>query len=68
MLPQLVKEAAAPIGAIDKMTVISTDGASDLTKSVASNVTQGMQLASDLLGIDLGGDVPARWPTATARR
>ena len=34
--------------------MISTDGASDLTKSVASNVTQGMQLASDLLGIDLG--------------
>ena len=53
MLPQLVKEAAAPIGAIDKITVISTDGASQLTKSVAGNVTQGMQLASDLLGVDL---------------
>lgn len=54
MLPQLVKEAAAPLGAIDKVTVISTEGASDLTKNVATNVTQGMQLASDLLGIDLG--------------
>ena len=54
MLPRLVKEAAAPIGAIDKVTVISTEGASDLTKSVASNVTQGMQLASDLLGVDIG--------------
>ena len=54
MLPRLVREAAAPIGAIDKVTVISTEGASELTKSVASNVTQGMQLASDLLGIDLG--------------
>jgi flotillin len=54
MLPRLVKEAAAPIGAIDKVTVISTEGASDLTKTVASNVTQGMQLASDLLGVDLG--------------
>ena len=53
MLPQLVKEAAAPISAIDKITVISTDGASQLTKSVAGNVTQGMQLASDLLGVDL---------------
>jgi flotillin len=53
MLPQLVKEAAAPISAIDKVTVISTDGASQLTKSVAGNVTQGMQLASDLLGVDL---------------
>jgi flotillin len=55
MLPQLVREAAAPMGAIDKLTVISTDGASDMTKRVASNVTQGVQLASDLLGVDLAG-------------
>ncbi|MFV0308903.1 MAG: flotillin family protein [Desertimonas sp.] len=54
MLPNLVKEAAAPISAIDKVTVISTDGASQLTKSVAGNVTQGMQMANDLMGIDLG--------------
>ena len=53
MLPQLVREASAPISAIDKITVISTDGASQLTKSVAGNVTQGMQLASDLIGVDL---------------
>jgi len=53
MLPQLVREAAAPLSAIDKVTVISTDGASQLTKNVAGNVTQGMQLATDLLGIDL---------------
>jgi flotillin len=53
MLPQLVKEAAAPLANVDKMTVISTDGASQIAKSAALNVTQGMQLASDLLGIDL---------------
>ena len=53
MLPQLVREAAAPIAAIDKVTVISTDGASQLTRNVTSNVTQGMQLASDLTGVDL---------------
>ena len=41
------------MGAIDKVTVISTDGASELTTAVAGNVTQGVQLASDLLGIDL---------------
>ena len=35
-------------------------------RRVASNVTQGMQLASDLLGIDLGRCSSA-WPTATAR-
>ncbi len=53
MLPRLVKEAAAPMSAIDKLTVISTDGASDMTKRVTSNVAQGVQLASDLLGVDL---------------
>lgn len=53
MLPQLVKEAAAPLAAVDKMTVISTDGASQLTRNAASNVTQGLQIATDLLGIDL---------------
>jgi flotillin len=53
MLPKLVKEASAPLSAIETMTVISTDGASAVTKTVANNVTQGMQMASDLLGIDL---------------
>ena len=55
MLPKLVKEAAAPMSNIDKLTVISTDGASQLSKGVAGNVTQGVQLASDLLGVDLAG-------------
>ena len=53
MLPELVREASAPMGSIDKLTVISTDGASDLTRSVAGNVHQGMTLASDLLGVDV---------------
>lgn len=53
VLPQVVAAASAPMGAIDKMTVISTDGASSLTKSVATNVAQGLQLGNDLTGIDL---------------
>ena len=53
VLPQVVEAAAAPMSAIDKMTVISTDGASSLTKSVAGNVAQGLQLGTDLTGIDL---------------
>jgi flotillin len=53
VLPEVVKAASAPMSAIDKMTVISTDGATSLTKSVASNVAQGLQLGSDLTGIDL---------------
>jgi flotillin len=53
VLPQVVQAASAPIGEIDKMTVISTDGASALTRSVATNVAQGMQLGTELTGIDL---------------
>jgi flotillin len=53
MLPSLVREASAPLGAVDKLTVISTEGASDLTKTVAGNVTQGMGIASDVLGVDI---------------
>jgi flotillin len=53
VLPELVGAASAPVGAIDKLTVISTDGASALTKTVASNVTQGLQIGTDLTGIDL---------------
>jgi flotillin len=53
VLPQVVEAASAPVAAIDKITVISTDGASALTKAVASNVAQGIQLGTDLTGIDL---------------
>jgi flotillin len=53
VLPQVVAAASAPMSAIDKMTVISTDGASSLTRSVASNVAQGLQLGTDLTGVDL---------------
>jgi flotillin len=55
VLPQVVEAASAPMGSIDKMTVISTDGASSLTKAVSNNVAQGLQLGTDLTGIDLAG-------------
>ena len=55
MLPQLVRAAAEPIGSIDRLTVISTDGASQMAKTVATNVEQGVQIASDLTGLDVRG-------------
>jgi flotillin len=55
MLPKVVEAASAPLSAVDKMTIISTDGAASLTRSVASNVAQGLQLGSDLTGVDLAG-------------
>ena len=53
MLPEIVRAASEPVSAIEKMTVISTDGASDVTRAVASNVEQGMAIANSLTGIDL---------------
>lgn len=53
VLPDLVREASAPMASIDKLTVISTDGASTLARTVASNIEQGLQISGDLTGIDL---------------
>ncbi|WP_433212431.1 flotillin family protein [Dactylosporangium sp. CS-047395] len=53
VMPDVVKAASDPMGNIDRLTVISTDGASSLSKSVASNVAQGLQLGTDLTGIDV---------------
>jgi flotillin len=53
VMPEMVRAASEPVAAIDKLTVISTDGASALVRSVASNVEQGLQIGSDLTGLDL---------------
>jgi flotillin len=55
VLPELVRAAAEPLGNIDKMTVISTDGASQVARTVATNVEQGIQIGSDVTGVDLRG-------------
>ena len=53
VLPDVVGAAAAPLSAVDKMTVISADGANSLGRSVAANVAQGLQLSGDLTGVDV---------------
>ncbi|MCZ9346223.1 flotillin family protein, partial [Streptomyces sp. TRM76130] len=53
VLPQVVAKASEPLSAVDKMTVISTDGASSLSRTVADNVAQGMELLSSTTGMDL---------------
>lgn len=54
VLPQVVAKASEPLSAIDKLTVISTDGASQLSRTVTDNVAQGMELLSSTTGVDLG--------------
>ncbi|MEV4916729.1 SPFH domain-containing protein [Streptomyces tirandamycinicus] len=53
VLPQVVGKAAEPLGAIDKLTVISTDGAGKLPRAVADNVAQGLELLGSTTGVDL---------------
>ncbi|MFE7324389.1 flotillin family protein [Streptomyces sp. NPDC057565] len=80
VLPHVVAKAAEPLSAVDKMTVISTDGASQLSRTVADNVAQGMELLTATTGVDLaallknlkGGstsdtaaEIPAQAPATT---
>ena len=53
VLPQIAKEVAAPIAAIDQLTVLSTDGAGALPKQVTDNVTQTLQMLKTSTGLDL---------------
>jgi len=53
MLPKVAHEVAAPMGSIDKLTVISTDGAGQLPKQVTANLTQVLQMVSDATGVNV---------------
>lgn len=53
VLPQVAREVAAPMGAIDKLTVVSTDGAGALPKQVTDNLVQTMELLKNTTGVDL---------------
>ena len=53
MLPKVAAEVARPMGSIDKLTVVSTDGAAALPKQVTNNLVQTMELLKSTTGMDL---------------
>ncbi|TNM64679.1 flotillin family protein [Streptomyces sp. NP160] len=53
-LPLVARELAAPMSAISDLTVISTDGASALSKGVATNLTETLELVRRTTGVDVG--------------
>ncbi len=53
VLPQVARELAAPMAAIDDLTVISTDGASQLARSVGTNLTETLEVVKRTTGLDL---------------
>lgn len=73
VLPSIAKELAAPMGAIDNLTVISTDGAGALPKQVTGNFVQLQQMVKDATGLDVAqlvqqfaGGTTASQPTSSA--
>ncbi|GGL30839.1 hypothetical protein CWIS_13230 [Cellulomonas sp. A375-1] len=53
VLPEIVKAAADPISAIKQLTVVSTDGASAVTKTVGQVLGEGQEVVKSLTGIDI---------------
>ncbi|WP_309106058.1 SPFH domain-containing protein [Arthrobacter sp.] len=53
VLPGIAREIASPMGAISNMTVISNDGASQLSKNVSSGVQETAQMLKDTTGFDV---------------
>lgn len=53
VLPQIAREVASPIAAIDQLTVLSTDGAGALPQQVTNNVAQTLQMLKTSTGLDL---------------
>ncbi|HYH93954.1 MAG TPA: SPFH domain-containing protein [Candidatus Saccharimonadales bacterium] len=53
MLPEIVRAAAEPMSNIETLTVLSTEGASDLTKNVTRTLTEASTTVKGLTGIDI---------------
>ena len=55
-LPEIVRAAAEPISNIKTLTVVSTDGASAITKTVGQVLGEGTEVVKSLTGLDVGLD------------
>ena len=53
MMPDIVRAAAEPIGKIQSLTVLSTEGASDVVRTTTDTLAQASSAVKGLTGIDL---------------
>ena len=53
MLPDIVRAAAEPMSAIDNLTVLSNDGASELVKNTTRTVAEASATVKGLTGLDV---------------
>ena len=66
LMPEIVRAAAEPISGIDNLTVVSTDGASSLTKTVAQVLSEGQDVIKSLTGLDVGALVSGQAASAVS--
>lgn len=52
-LPNVVGAAAEPISRIDNLTVLSTDGASEIVRTATTNLSQASHAIKGLTGVDI---------------
>ncbi|MFC8190199.1 SPFH domain-containing protein [Cellulomonas sp. NPDC057328] len=67
LLPEIVRAAAEPISGIDQLTVVSTDGASAVTRTVGQVLGEGQEVIKSLTGLDLNDLVSSIAGRAVAR-
>ncbi len=53
MLPEIVRAAAEPMSRIDSLTVLSSDGASELVRNTTRTVTEASATVKGLTGLDV---------------
>ena len=53
VMPKVAAELARPMTGIDKLTVISADGAGELPRQVTNNLVQTMELLKATTGLDV---------------
>ncbi len=53
LLPDIVRAAAEPLASIDNLTVLSSDGASDVVKTTTRTVAEAATTVKGLTGIDV---------------
>lgn len=67
-LPEITRAVAEPLGNIDTLTVISTDGASAVTKTIGQVMGEVPKVVKDLTGLDLSSMLGAIGGAAIAQK
>jgi flotillin len=65
-LPEIVRAAAEPMGNIENLTVLSSDGASDLVKNSTRTVVESAAMIKGLTGVDVAALVGAAMGSTAA--